>query len=63
MAVPKKRVSKSKSRRQRTINARIKVPALSPCPDCGQLRLPHRVCVNCGKYADRTYEIPKKFKI
>jgi large subunit ribosomal protein L32 len=26
------------------------LPALSPCPKCGEMRIPHRVCPNCGYY-------------
>jgi len=23
------------------------------CPNCGEIRLPHRVCKNCGHYQGR----------
>jgi hypothetical protein len=28
----------------------LKSASLTKCPDCGQSRLNHRVCGNCGKY-------------
>jgi large subunit ribosomal protein L32 len=28
----------------------IKKPLVSSCPNCGEPRLPHRVCLNCGQY-------------
>jgi large subunit ribosomal protein L32 len=26
---------------------------MAPCPNCGEPRLPHRVCMKCGYYRDR----------
>jgi large subunit ribosomal protein L32 len=49
MAVPKRRTSKSKKRKRRT-HYKAAVPTLSPCPKCGEARVPHRVCPNCGYY-------------
>jgi len=49
MAVPKRRTSKSKKRMRRTHHKAV-VPTLSPCPKCGEPRVPHRVCPNCGYY-------------
>jgi large subunit ribosomal protein L32 len=23
------------------------------CPECGEMKLPHRVCLNCGTYKER----------
>ena len=49
MAVPKRRTSKSKKRMRRT-HFKAVAPTLSPCPKCGEARVPHRVCPNCGYY-------------
>jgi large subunit ribosomal protein L32 len=52
MAVPKKRQSKSRKRMRRAHDA-LTPPNLSPCPQCGEPRLPHRVCSSCGHYNGR----------
>ena len=31
----------------------LKGGKFSPCPDCGAMRMPHRVCYACGKYRGR----------
>jgi large subunit ribosomal protein L32 len=50
MAVPKFKVSKSRSRRRRSINMKKSIPHLSECTNCGQFGLRHRVCSTCGYY-------------
>lgn len=52
MAVPKKKMSKSKTRMRRAHQA-LAVPNLSPCPQCGEPRESHRVCASCGHYRGR----------
>jgi large subunit ribosomal protein L32 len=52
MAVPKKRMSKSKSGMRRSHDA-IATPNLSACPQCGDPKEPHRVCPSCGHYRGR----------
>jgi len=49
MAVPKKKVSKQRKRKRRTHHS-APVPHLSACPNCGDPKLPHRVCPTCGTY-------------
>lgn len=53
MAVPKRRISKSRGRKRRTHNA-IKAPQLANCPQCGTSTPTHVVCTNCGYYQGRT---------
>jgi large subunit ribosomal protein L32 len=31
----------------------LATPSRSACPRCGEPRLPHRVCSNCGTYRGR----------
>ncbi len=49
MAVPFRRVSKSKKGMRRSHLA-LNVPGMIACPNCGELTLAHRVCANCGCY-------------
>ena len=47
MAVPKRRTSKTRKNKRRT-HFKISVPG--ECPNCGEYKLSHRVCKNCGSY-------------
>ncbi|MFO7813127.1 MAG: 50S ribosomal protein L32 [Pelovirga sp.] len=49
MAVPKKKTSKSKKNMRRAHDA-ISAPGISTCPNCNEIKLPHRVCSSCGNY-------------
>jgi large subunit ribosomal protein L32 len=49
MAVPKRRLSKAKTRSRRSHDA-LKSPAVSVCPSCHEPKRPHRVCPKCGTY-------------
>ncbi len=50
MAVPKRRVSKTRRDKRRSSVWKLEAPALSKCTQCGELKMPHRVCGNCGYY-------------
>lgn len=52
MAVPKKKMSRSRSR-QRKAAWRVRASQTNPCPQCGAAKLPHRVCPHCGSYKGR----------
>ena len=52
MAVPKRRQSASRGRKRRSHDA-ITLPNVVTCPECGEPRLPHRVCPECGHYKGR----------
>jgi large subunit ribosomal protein L32 len=52
MAVPMRKVSKRRSR-QRAAHHSIRPRNVQPCPRCMHVRPAHRVCPNCGYYADR----------
>jgi len=50
MAVPKFKTSKKRSRRRRAENMKISLSSLVVCSNCGNMKLPHRVCPKCGFY-------------
>lgn len=50
MAVPKRKVSKARRDKRRSSVWKLDVPALSKCPQCGELKAPHKVCSSCGYY-------------
>ena len=52
MAVPKKKMSRSRTRRRKAL-WKVSVPRSSACPQCGAQRLPHRACKECGTYKGR----------
>lgn len=52
MAVPKRRQSKSRTRKRRSTK-KITVLQTSICPQCKVIKLPHRVCGECGYYGDK----------
>jgi large subunit ribosomal protein L32 len=49
MAVPARRTSKTVKRQRRT-HFKLQVPGMTACPNCGELKLAHRVCKSCGQY-------------
>ncbi|MCY9806946.1 50S ribosomal protein L32 [Lentilactobacillus senioris] len=52
MATPARRTSKTKKRLRRT-HIKLDTPNLSACPNCGELRVSHKVCPSCGYYDGR----------
>tara|TARA_B100000579_G_C22486101_1_gene690229 strand:- start:358 stop:537 length:180 start_codon:yes stop_codon:yes gene_type:complete len=50
MAVPKKRTSKSRKGMRRSHDALQFKAAVQVCPECGELKLYHHVCLPCGTY-------------
>lgn len=53
MAVPKKRVSRTRRDKRRSSVWKLDAPAFSKCTQCGELKMPHRVCPLCGYYKGR----------
>jgi large subunit ribosomal protein L32 len=49
MAVPKRKLSKSRKRLRRGHHRARAVPSQA-CPRCGSPKLSHRVCPTCGYY-------------
>ncbi len=50
MAVPKRKTSKSKTKMRRASNFKLAPAGYVNCPNCGETKLPHRVCSDCGHY-------------
>ncbi len=53
MAVPKRKSSKARKNSRRSNVWKLPVPNFCKCTQCGELKLPHRVCGNCGYYKGR----------
>jgi large subunit ribosomal protein L32 len=51
VAVPKRKTSRSNTRSRRS-QWKTNAPTLVPCPNraCGEWKLPHTACSNCGQY-------------
>lgn len=49
MAVPKRKKSKARVGAHRAM-WKLEVPGMVKCPQCHELKMPHRVCPECGYY-------------
>ncbi|MBI5647403.1 MAG: 50S ribosomal protein L32 [Ignavibacteriae bacterium] len=58
MPNPTHRHSKTRSRKRRT-HYKAEAPSVSTCSNCGEAKLQHRVCPNCGYYNGRSIVSPK----
>ena len=58
MAVPFRKVSKTRKRMRRSHNA-LETVGTTKCPECGATIKPHRVCKECGSYKE-TKVVEKK---
>lgn len=58
MAVPKRKVSKSRRDKRRSSVWKLDAPAFCKCTNCGNLMTPHKVCGTCGFY--KGVEVIKK---
>ncbi len=52
MAVPQRRISKTRKRLRRT-HFKLEVEGLVTCPNCGAMIKSHHVCPKCGYYAGK----------
>lgn len=50
MAVPKKKTSKSRTRKRNSANSKAAQVTLVVCSHCKELTQPHIVCAKCGYY-------------
>ncbi len=52
MAVPFRKISKTRGRKRRTHYV-IAANTVVKCPKCGEMVKPHRVCPKCGTYKNK----------
>ena len=52
MAVPKKKMSRSRTRQRKAV-WKVSRPTAVACEHCGKPKLPHRACRECGTYKGR----------
>jgi large subunit ribosomal protein L32 len=58
--LPKQKISRTRRDNRRAHDA-LKAKNLVQCSNCGEMRLPHRVCPNCGHYKGReVYEVDQE---
>jgi len=50
MGVPKRRQSKARKNKRRSIWRQIPTPGLAECPQCHALKMTHHICPQCGYY-------------
>ncbi len=53
MAVPKRRTSKTRKNKRRASSYTLRKANMAECPQCHEIKLPHRVCKSCGYYKNR----------
>ena len=58
MPVPKRRTGRAKQGMRRSHHA-LEAPNVIECPDSGEAKLPHRVCLSSGFYKGRLVIKPK----
>ncbi len=54
MAVPKGKVSKARRNSRNSANFKASAPTLVECPQCHELKAPHKACPKCGTYKNET---------
>ncbi|MCK5521443.1 MAG: 50S ribosomal protein L32 [Candidatus Marinimicrobia bacterium] len=59
MAHPKRKQSHARGAKRRT-HYKFAAPTVNICSHCGQPKLPHHVCPNCGYYNGRPVITPKE---
>ena len=59
MAVPHRRISKTRKRLRRT-HFKLQVEGLVTCPNCGEMIKAHHVCPKCGYYAGKAQYLDGK---
>lgn len=52
MALPKRRHSRTRTRMRRAHDS-LNKPQIAKCSNCGEPKMPHRLCGSCGVYHGR----------
>ena len=55
MAVPKRKTGRARTHARRSENDKIAAPSRSLCPECGEVKLPHRVCRTAASTEPRSH--------
>ncbi len=58
MALPKRKKSKSRRNMRRSHHA-LRARPINFCPQCQEVKMPHRVCPECGYYKGRQVVVMK----
>lgn len=53
MAVPKRKTGKARTAKRRASSYTLPRVTVIACPECGEPKMPHRVCPHCGYYNKR----------
>lgn len=56
--LPKRRLSSERQGRRRA-TIKLKTLVLAKCQNCGNMKIPHEVCKNCGTYKGIVFVAPK----
>lgn len=59
MVGPVRKSSKQRRNLRRSSVWKLEAPVLAVCPQCGEYKLPHRACKECGTYKGRTVIVQK----
>jgi large subunit ribosomal protein L32 len=62
MPNPKRKHTPARRDSRRAANWKLETKSLSSCPQCGAMRLPHRVCAACGTYNGKIEVVRKEKK-
>lgn len=62
MAVPKRKVSKTRRDKRRSNVWKLSAPTLVKCPQCNEYTRPHIVCKSCGYYGGKAVIVEKPAK-
>lgn len=55
MAVPKKKTSRARKNRRKSVWANLEKDNLVECPQCHELKMPHHICHRCGYFRGIQY--------
>lgn len=59
--LPKRKISRRRQGKRRAA-IKLAIKTVTKCPNCGQLKEPHRVCLSCGQYNNQQVIVKKEKK-